>query len=231
MSKKTILFILLISITSTSCYFINNLFALKKNQECLDKTIAIVISGPSGVGKSTIIKEFMILQKEDFIESVSATTRNKRENEIDNVNYIFLDKNEFLKMQNNDEFLEYTKNFDNYYGTPKKNYFNAAKLKKDIIFDINYSGLKKIQSIKDINIVSIFIAPPSTKELITRLKNRQTENESQLKKRIDDANESMSVMNKYDYTIHNYNVKSSVKLLNTIVTFEKHKMNLCSAKP
>ena len=201
----------------------------KNSKHCIErknckqyKHFGIIISGPSGVGKTTIIEE-LVKKHPELIVSVSATTREKRNGEVEGKSYYFVNKKDFHKMKNNDEFIEYAKNYGNYYGSPKKNYTQAIKNKKDVIFALSVEGTKNAIKNKNMDFVTIFITVPSDETLLQRLKNRGTENEKQLKKRFNSAKHEMSFAQNYDYVVYNDNLNNAVKNIEAIYLAEKWK--------
>lgn len=152
----------------------------------------IVISGPSGSGKGTIIKE-VIKKISDLIYSVSYTTRPKREGEIEGKDYFFISEDEFEKLIDEDFFIEWAKVYDYYYGTSKEFVIENLRDGKDVILEIEIQGAKKIREIYDKkNAVFIFIAPPDFKELERRIMNRKRgETEEEIKKRMDFAKKKL----------------------------------------
>lgn len=175
-----------------------------------NESLMIIISAPAGTGKGTIVRE---LAKRDNIEvSVSATTRKPREkdNEKDGVNYHFITKEQFRVMIEEDGFLEYAEYCDNYYGTPKKPVERWKSEGKDVIFEIEVQGYKKLKEIIP-ECISIFIMPPSMEELEKRLRKRGTETEEEIQKRLKTAVEEMKTSDKYDYTVVNDTVEQCVE--------------------
>ena len=134
--------------------------------------IMIVLSSPSGAGKTTLVK--LLSDRKGFVTSVSHTTRTPRSNEINGKDYHFIDKEKFEKMINDKDFLEYAKVFNNLYGTTKTNVFADLKKGNDVIFDIDWQGTNQIisQNLEN-KLVTFFILPPSRKELFKRLSNRE----------------------------------------------------------
>ncbi|HON82664.1 MAG TPA: guanylate kinase, partial [Caldisericia bacterium] len=167
----------------------------------------IVISGPSGSGKGTIIKE-VIKKISDLIYSVSYTTRPKREGEIEGKDYFFISEDEFEKLIDEDFFIEWAKVYDYYYGTSKEFVIENLRDGKDVILEIEIQGAKKIREIYDKkNAVFIFIAPPDFKELERRIMNRKRgETEEEIKKRMDFAKKEIEESKNYDYIIINDNI-------------------------
>jgi len=185
----------------------------------------IVISGPSGSGKGTIIKE-VIKKISDLIYSVSYTTRPKREGEIEGKDYFFIGEDEFEKLIDEDFFIEWAKVYDYYYGTSKEFVIENLRDGKDVILEIEIQGAKKIREIYDKkNAVFIFIAPPDFKELERRIMNRKRgETEEEIKKRMDFAKKEIEESKNYDYIIINDNINKAVKKIINIINKERRKI-------
>ncbi|HQJ57099.1 MAG TPA: guanylate kinase [Caldisericia bacterium] len=185
----------------------------------------IVISGPSGSGKGTIIKEVM-KKIPDLIYSVSYTTRPKREGEIEGKDYFFISKDEFEKLIDEDFFIEWAKVYDYYYGTGKEFVLNNLNDNKDVILEIEIQGAKKIREIYDKkNVIFIFIAPPDFKELERRIMNRKRgETEEEIKKRMNFAKKEIEESKNYDYIIINDNINKAVKKIVNIINKERRKI-------
>ena len=175
----------------------------------------IVLSGPSGVGKGTILSE--VLQKFTHLQlSVSATTRPKRKGEIDLVDYRFMSVVEFKKMIDANEFLEWCIVHDNFYGTVAADVNDRLSQGIDVILEIDTQGFKKLNP-NQIQFSSIFIAPPSMAELSNRLIKRNTEPSEVIKRRLAIAEKELAVMPEYDYIIENHTVGKSVQQLISII--------------
>ena len=130
--------------------------------------IMVILSSPSGAGKTTISKK--IQQKyQNFKISVSHTTRKPRSNEVEGIDYYFIDENDFKNKIKNNEFYEYATIFGNYYGTSKESVLNLLKNKNDVLFDIDWQGTQQLSKFKELNLLKIFILPPSKEELKKRL--------------------------------------------------------------
>lgn len=185
----------------------------------------IVISGPSGSGKGTIIKEVM-KKIPDLIYSVSYTTRPKREGEIEGKDYFFISKDEFEKLIDEDFFIEWAKVYDYYYGTSKEFVIENLRDGKDVILEIEIQGAKKIREIYDKkNVIFIFIAPPDFKELERRIMNRKRgETEEEIKKRMNFAKKEIEESKNYDYIIINDNINKAVKKIVNIINKERRKI-------
>lgn len=181
----------------------------------MDKKL-FVISGCSGVGKGTVINEFMKRNSDDFILSVSCTTRKPRPNEIDGVNYFFISKEEFEKNIKEDKFLEYAQFAENYYGTKKKYVQQKMEDGYNVILEIDTQGALQVKE-KMQQAVLIFIAPPSVEELENRLRGRHTEDEATIQKRLAQVKIELKRSLKYDYTIINDNIERAVEEIESIV--------------
>ena len=162
----------------------------------------IVLSSPSGAGKTTISKK--IQQKfSNFKISISHTTRKPRANEVDSVDYFFITKNEFENKIKNKEFYEFAKIFDNYYGTSKKSVNDLKNKNFNILFDIDWQGTNQLSKYKELNLVKIFILPPNKDELKKRLIDRSKGNADSIEKRLSSYDEDKHHWNEYDYILIN----------------------------
>ncbi len=169
----------------------------------------IVVSGPSGCGKDTVVK-YILENDERFSLSVSATTRAKRPTEKHEEDYIFLRKEEFLEKIENEEFLEYTSYCDNYYGTLKSQIEKRVDMGKVVILVIEVQGAQNVKKVYPESL-AIFIAPPSLEELERRLRNRNTEDETGIKQRLFKAKEELGFQSSYDYIVENNSVEQCAK--------------------
>jgi guanylate kinase len=177
----------------------------------------IIISSPSGAGKSTLCK--MIVQNDPLIRlSISATTRKKRPQEIAGQHYHFVNREKFLQMKNNQEFLESAEVFDNFYGTPKKNVDDALNNGHCVLFDIDWQGARQIkQNFSADQIVSIFILPPSIQELERRLRARAQDPEEIVQERMCEARNEISHYEEYDFMIINDDLNTSYQKIRSII--------------
>ena len=177
-----------------------------------------IISGPSGVGKSTGLRA-LLEQQESLYFSVSATTRAPREGEVDVVHYHFIDPATFHGMIEQDEFLEYAEYVGNFYGTPKKYVDEAMDHGRDVILDIEIQGAQQVCA-KRPETVRIFIAPPSWAELERRLTDRGTDTPEKIQKRLLRAKVELQTAGSYDYFVVNDSVENAVRELRAILCAE-----------
>jgi guanylate kinase len=185
------------------------------------ENIMLILSSPSGAGKTTITKK--IQQKyQSFKISVSHTTRKPRSNEVDGVDYNFISQEEFKKFINEDKFYEYAKIFDNYYGTLKKTVDDLLK-KNDIIFDIDWQGTKQLSQFKNLNLIKIYIIPPNKEELKQRLIKRNLDPLNEVEKRFKAFDEDVLHWKDYDYVVINENLDNCYKQIEKIISVHKSK--------
>ena len=180
----------------------------------MKKGVFVVISGPSGVGKDTIVSR--LINNGLGIYSVSMTTRNKRKGEIDGKDYFFLSKDEFLDNIKKDNLFEYAIYNNNYYGTPKDFVFNNINDGKNVIAIVDVQGAMKIES-KYSDALSIFIMPPSFDELERRLRGRKSEDDNIISERLNIAKEEIKCKDKYDYIVINNTVDEAVLEIENII--------------
>ena len=179
----------------------------------------IVLSSPSGAGKTSISRKLLEKNKNLFL-SISFTTRPPRPLEVNESDYFFVDDKKFIDMLNKDEFLEHAKVFDFYYGTPKKPVMNALKSGKDILFDIDWQGTQQLMNSVQDDLVKIFVLPPSAKELEKRLLKRKQDTDETVKNRMSKASDEISHYAEYDYIIINEDFDESLKKINSILIAE-----------
>jgi len=181
------------------------------------KPLMLVLSSPSGAGKTTLSKK---IQQSDnsFKISVSHTTRKARPNEVDGVDYHFIDKKKFKNLLNEDAFYEHSRIFGNYYGTSKSSVDTIVKSNCNVLFDIDWVGAKQLSNFKELNLVKIFILPPSKEELKKRLIARNQDGVDSIKDRLLAYSEDIKHSNEYDYVIVNDNVDNCFKEIKKIIS-------------
>ena len=184
----------------------------------MEKGKTFILSGPSGVGKSTVLSA-LLEKRSNVYFSVSATTRDPRPGELDGIHYHFMDVDSFRKWIAMDQFLEYAEYVGNFYGTPKRFVDEAMEQGKDVILDIEVQGAIQVTS-KRPDTVRIFIAPPSWSELERRLTERGTDSKDKIQKRLLRAKVEFQTAHTYDYFVINDTVENAVKELDAIMTAE-----------
>lgn len=181
--------------------------------------LLIIISGPSGTGKGTICKS-LLQHRPDIFYSISATTRLPRDGEQDGVSYYFKSKEEFEEMLARDEFLEWARVYDNYYGTPKAPVAEAIAAGKDVILEIDVQGAMKVKE-KAPEGVYVFIVPPSLEVLRARIVGRATDSMEVINKRMDKALGELSKLYEYNYVVINDVLAQAVNKVECIIEAEK----------
>ena len=183
------------------------------------KNIMVILSSPSGVGKTTLTKKLQ--QKyQSFKISVSHTTRAPRPNEVDGVDYNFVSIDKFEQLIKQNEFYEYAKIFENYYGTSKKIVDNTI-IKNDIIFDIDWQGTKQLSKFKNLNLLKIYLVTSDKEELMKRLVERNQDSQEEVKKRFNSFDEDVKHWNDYDYIVINKNLDVCFKQIEEIIKINK----------
>ena len=186
----------------------------------------VILSSPSGVGKTTITKK--IQQKyQSFRISVSHTTRPPRSNEVDGVDYHFVSNEEFEKLIKEKKFYEYAKIFGNYYGTFKKIVDDTIK-KNDLLFDIDWQGTKQLSNFKNLKLIKIYLITIDKKELKNRLIKRNQNSKEEIDKRFKAFDEDIKHWNDYDYIIINKNLDVCFKQIEGIISNHKQKISTFS---
>ena len=183
--------------------------------------IIVVLSSPSGAGKTTLVKK--IAKENNFQISISHTTRKPRTNEENGKDYFFINEEEFKNLINNKAFLEYAKVFENYYGSSKINVIEALNKGKNVIFDIDWQGTEQIKN-QNLNykLITFFILPPSKTELFNRLKNRDMKDKNIVEERMKQFNEDIEHWENYDFVVVNEDLEKCYK---EIIGFINERLN------
>ena len=194
----------------------HDLFPIKR------RGLMLVLSSPSGAGKSTIARA--ILDSDPEIDmSVSVTTRPKRPGEEEGRDYIFIDRTEFDLMVNRGQLLEHAKVFDNYYGTPRAAVMDALAEGRDALFDIDWQGTQQLAESAIDDLVRVFILPPNSRELERRLNTRAQDSQAVIAARMAKASDEMSHYAEYDWVIVNHDIEESVEQVRAILCSERLK--------
>ena len=186
------------------------------------KGVMLVLSSPSGAGKSSICRALLDLDRNLYL-SISTTTRKKRPNELSGIDYNFVTLDEFEYKLSQNNFIEHAKVFNNFYGTDKSIVENKINEGKDLLFDIDWQGAQQLREKMREDIVSVFILPPSKKELERRLKERGQDTDEVVKERMSEATAEITHWAEYDYVIINEDLNLSVKTVLGILHSERMK--------
>ncbi|WP_086429248.1 guanylate kinase [Staphylococcus cornubiensis] len=194
-----------------------------------EKGLLIVLSGPSGVGKGTVRKRIFDDPHTSYKYSISMTTRQMREGEQDGVDYFFKTREEFEKLIEQDEFIEYAEYVGNYYGTPVQYVKDTMNAGHDVFLEIEVEGAKQVRK-KFPDALFIFLAPPSLDHLTERLIGRGTESKEKIESRVKEAKKEVEMMNLYDYVVVNDEVDLAKDRIQSIVEAEHLKRERIEAK-
>lgn len=182
--------------------------------------LMVVLSSPSGAGKTTLTRR-LLADNPNMAMSVSATTRPPRPGEKNGVDYFFVTKTRFAELEEQGEFLEHAKVFDNHYGTPRGPVEEALNQGQDVVFDIDWQGAQQLTQAAADDLVKIFILPPNMRELEQRLRTRALDSDAVIAKRMSKSESEISHWAEYDYVIVNEDVETALAELQTIVASER----------
>jgi len=184
--------------------------------------IMLVVSSPSGAGKTTLTRN-LLEQEENVSLSISVTTRQRRASEIDGVHYHFISKRQFEVMRDADDLLEWAEVHGNFYGTPREPVEQALSEGRDVLFDIDWQGTQQLYRSMREDVVSVFVLPPSARELKARLERRAEDSEEIITRRLRNAAEEIPHWTEYDYVLVNRDLDKSFARLRAILTAERLK--------
>ena len=195
--------------------------AISKNIEMTGRRgLMLVLSSPSGAGKTTIARR-LLAEDEKLMLSISATTRQRRPGEVEGKDYQFVTASDFQIMINDRALLEYAKVFDNYYGTPANPVMAAIAEGRDILFDIDWQGTQQLADARREDVVSVFILPPSTRDLEQRLFSRAQDSADVVAARMSKAADEISHYREYDYILINRDIDRAVQQVKAILQAER----------
>ena len=184
-----------------------------------DDGIMIILSSPSGAGKTTLVN--LLSKLDNFETSISHTTRQPRPDEIADKDYYFINQNEFQRLINNGEFLEYAKVFNNLYGTTRSPVINNLNAGKNVLFDIDWQGADQIKNKKlDYKLITFFILPPSKEVLFERLSNRDMKDKLIVEERMKQFGRDVLHWINYDYVVINDNLEKCYNKINNLINAE-----------
>ncbi|MDB2428006.1 guanylate kinase [Candidatus Pelagibacter bacterium] len=182
--------------------------------------VMIVLSSPSGAGKTTLVK--MLSKIDNYEISISHTTRQPRPSEVPNKDYFFVDEGEFNRLIKNEEFLEYAKVFNNFYGTTRTPVIDKLNKEKNVLFDIDWQGADQIKNKKlDYKLITFFILPPSKEELFDRLSNRDMKDKLIVEERMKQFERDVLHWINYDYVVINDNLEKCFSKIKNLIDAEK----------
>jgi len=184
--------------------------------------LMFILSSPSGAGKTTLADR-LLTKDGELILSISATTRPRRPGEVHGQDYFFISEEEFIRMRDAGEFLEWANVFGNLYGTPRGLVEDTLRAGRDVLFDIDWQGAQQLDEVAGEDVVKVFILPPSRQELERRLRARNQDPEDVVRGRMVKADAEMSHWAEYDYVIVNYELEESETLLRSILFGERLK--------
>ncbi|MDE2578525.1 MAG: guanylate kinase [Hyphomicrobiales bacterium] len=183
----------------------------------------LILSSPSGAGKTTLTR--MLLQRPDIdlTLSISVTTRPRRHSEVDGIHYSFIDRTQFERMRDGGDLLEWAEVHGNFYGTPRGRVEAILKQGRDVLFDIDYQGTQQVREKAPSDVVTVFILPPSMKELRARLERRAEDSAETIAKRLENARNEIRRWVQYDYILINDDIQQTFDALLAILSAERQR--------
>ncbi len=185
--------------------------------------LMLILSSPSGAGKTTLTRMLLQTKSLDLTLSISVTTRPRRSSEVDGIHYNFISKKQFESMRDAGDLLEWAEVHGNFYGTPREPVEHVLLQGRDVLFDIDYQGTQQVRQKVGNDVVTIFILPPSMKELQARLERRAEDSAETIKKRLDNARNEILRWTQYDYVLINDDLQRSFDELLSILAAERRK--------
>ncbi|MBG0809566.1 guanylate kinase [Methylosinus sp. H3A] len=185
--------------------------------------IVLILSSPSGAGKTTLTRMLLQNRELDLTLSISVTTRPRRSSEVDGIHYSFISKSRFESMRDNGELLEWAEVHGNYYGTPRGPVEEILRDGRDALFDIDYQGTQQVREKMGADTVTVFILPPSMKELRSRLERRAEDSREAIERRLENARNEIQRWKQYDYVIVNDDLQRSFDDLLAILRAERQR--------
>jgi guanylate kinase len=189
----------------------------------LRRGVMLVLSSPSGAGKSSIARSLLAEEQKEMVLSISVTTRQRRPSEVEGVHYYFIDQKRFAGMRDGAELLEWAEVHGNLYATPRAPVEAALARGMDVLFDIDWQGTQQLVKAMPRDIVSIFILPPTMAELHARLERRAEDKEDVIARRLANARDEIGHWSEYDYTVINRDLNQSVAIVRSILIAERHR--------
>lgn len=185
--------------------------------------VVLILSSPSGAGKTTLTRMMLQDRDLDLTLSISVTTRARRSSEVDGIHYRFIGEKQFIALRDAGELLEWAEVHGNYYGTPRAPVEAILAQGRDCLFDIDYQGTRQVREKMNADTVSVFILPPSMKELRARLERRAEDSREVIEKRLDNARKEIARWREYDYVIVNDDLQRSFDDLIAILRAERQR--------
>lgn len=183
--------------------------------------LMLILSSPSGAGKTTLTRMLLQTKDLDLTLSISVTTRLRRSSEVDGIHYRFIDRKQFEAMRDAGDLLEWAEVHGNFYGTPREPVEKVLAQGRDVLFDIDYQGTQQVKQKTAEDVVTIFILPPSMKELRARLERRAEDPPEIIAKRLDNARNEIRRWTQYDYVLVNGDLQNTFDDLSSILTAER----------